>query len=62
MGPSTLLPLAARERLIAASQVKGAFERLKALDEAIERVKQDFPEFFKHETLNIELLKKETKK
>lgn len=62
MEPSKLLPLAARQRLIRASQVEGAFERLKALDEAIERVKQDYPEFFKRETLNINLLKKETKK
>lgn len=57
MGPSTLLPLAARERLIKATQIKDPFERLKAIDAAIDRVKSEHPKLFKPETENLKLLK-----
>lgn len=58
MEASKLLPLAARERLIAATKIKDPFERLKAIDSAIERAKGENPHMFKQpetfETLNKE--------
>jgi hypothetical protein len=57
METSKLLPVAARERLIAATKIKDPFERLKAIDAAIDRVKSDNPSFFKQPEINPEPLK-----
>lgn len=57
MKTSELLPLAARERLKKAAAIKDPFERMKAIDDAIERVKGEYPKLFKQETFD-----KETKK
>lgn len=50
MEVSKHLPIAARERLVAASKVKDPFERLKAIDSAIEKAKAENPSFFRNET------------
>lgn len=54
MKTSELLPLAARERLKKAAAIKDPFERMKAIDDAIERVKGEYPKLFKQETFNKE--------
>ena len=61
MEVSKHLPIAARERLIAATKIKDPFERLKAIESAIEKAKAENPSFFKQSETFENLNKEENK-
>lgn len=61
MEVSKHLPIAARERLIAATKIKDPFERLKAIESAIEKAKAENPSFFKQPETFETLTKEENK-
>lgn len=44
--PNGLLPKDARDRLMRASKTHGAFEKLKAIDEAVAWAKREYPKYF----------------